>query len=174
MTMTFDVGPPKEFEPDWEELKIDALAKKILEQVPEEMIPTTLRAICNGYDACNKEMGSSKTIKFLGADNGEDQSYECTIRDTEDYDGNLDGALIEGSINLYNAGIEISANNVMFKSLPSSIAADLVGKPISTILDFPLFSGREIESIKRTDDAVLISLKREEPVLWNDAMEGWE
>ena len=102
-------------------------------------------------------------------------SIECTIRDTEDEHGNLDGALIEGTVDMYSAGVAVSANNVLFTGLPEAlIARGIEGRPITEIVDFPLFEGRIIETTKVTDNNLLASLKRRDPLLWQDVMEGWE
>ena len=177
MAMTYDIGPPKDIEPDWEETRIDAVAKRILDGLPDGLVPTVIRGICHAYQECNADLGSGscRPVKFLGADDGNGMSYECTIRDTEDEHGNLAGPLIEGSIDLYTTGIEISANSALLSGLPASMTAkDLRGTPITGLIDMPLFNGRMIEDVKTAGDNVLLSLARQEPLSWMENMEGWE
>ncbi len=177
MGMTYDIGPPKELEPDWELLKIDAVAKMLFDRIPDELVPSVIRGICLAYDRCNDQYGngSNAPIRILAADDGEGMSIECTIRDTEDEHGNLDGALIEGTVEMYSAGVMISANSVLFSGLPEAlIARGIEGRAITEIVDFPLFEGRVIETTKITENNLLASLGRREPLVWQDVMEGWE
>ena len=177
MELTYDIGPPKELEPDWELLKIDAVAKMLFDRVPDALVPSIIRGICLAYDRCNDHLGngSNEPVRVFAADDGKGMSIECTIRDTEDEHGNLDGALIEGTVDMYSAGVAVSANNVLFTGLPEAlIARGIEGRPITEIVDFPLFEGRIIETTKVTDNNLLASLTRRDPLLWQDVMEGWE
>lgn len=177
MELTYDIGPPKELEPDWELLKIDALAKMLLDRVPDAMVPSVIRGICLAYDRCSDMLGngSNEPVRFLAADDGKGMSIECTIRDTEDEHGNLDGALIEGTVDMYSAGVMISANGVLLTGLPEVLVTkEIKGRNISEIVDFPLFDGRIIEATKLTENNLLASMERHEPLMWKDIMEGWE
>ena len=177
MTMTYDIGPPKEAEPDWEEMQIDSVAKRILDQIPDGFVPTILRAMCHAYEQGSDitTNGSNEAVKFLGADDGKGMAFECTIRETEDEHGNVGAPLVEGTIDLYSAGIQISANNVLFTRLPASVMAkEMKGTPVTALVDFPLFDGRLIDNVKTIEDTMLAALERKEPMSWHDTMEGWE
>ena len=177
MELTYDIGPPKELEPDWDQLKIDAVAKMLFDRVPDALAPSIIRGICLAYDRCSDQLGnmSIDPVRIFGADDGKGMSIECTIRDTEDRHGNLDGALIEGTVDMYSAGVMISANSVLFTGLPEALVArGIEGRVITEIVDFPLFEGRLIETTKVTENNLLATLARREPLVWQDVMEGWE
>lgn len=176
MGMTYDIGPPKELEPDWDLLKIDSVAKMLFDRIPDALVPSVMRGICLAYDRCSDQYGNSSNapIRIFAADDGKGMSIECTIRDTEDEHGNLDGALIEGTVDMYSAGVMISANSVLLKSLPEALVTrGIEGRVITDIVDFPLFDGRIVETTKVTENNLLASLERREPLVWQDVMEGW-
>lgn len=173
MAMSYDIGLLKNAMPDWETLTIDALAKRILDDLPDGFMLTTVRNICAAYHKCEEE-SDCEPIQFLRADDGAGMTLECWIRDTKDEEGNFANPHIEGHVDLHEAGIEISANSVLLTALPASITArDLEGTPVSDLIEMRALEGRMIESVKTTENNVLLQLSRTAPLSWKDEMERW-
>lgn len=172
----FDFGPPKEDEPDWEEMEVDALAAWILKNVPEQQILTAVRAIVHTYAKSTEEWGSkSAPTTFLRGDiPNRNVRFECTIEETEDSSRNNDGPLIRGSIEFYENGIEIAANSLLITGAPASTMQGLKrGAPLSKIIDVDVLKGRTIEDVKETDGIYLVSLNHMPTEKWSSLFPDW-
>ena len=172
----FDFGPPKDEEPDWEELKVDSTAAWILKQIPETLILTAVRAIVHSYAKSTEEWGSkSLPTTFLGGDIPSHKArFECTVHETEDSSRNNDGALIQDSIEFYEHGIEIGANSLLVTGPPAALMQGLErGSALSQINDIDILKERTIDDIKETDGVYLISLNRLPKEKWITLFPDW-
>lgn len=172
----FDFGPPKEDEPDWEELQVDSMAAWILKRVPENHVLTAVRAIVHSYAKSTEEWGSkSMPTTFLRGDIPSlNARFECTVEETEDSSRNNDGPLIRGSIEFYERGVEIAANSLLLTGAPAATMQGLErGSPLSQIIDIDMLKERTIDDIKEADGVFLVSLNPLPPAKWISLFPDW-
>lgn len=156
----FDFGPPKDAEPDWETTEVDLLAEWIIRQIPEEMLMSMQRGICNSYQQCVENGGM--TITCMRAYDGENITIECQIESIEHESGNFDKTVVKGMMHFHKENMILETNMIQMDDIPESIINSIKeGSLLSDIVDIKTHQNREILSVRKRamDKGIIINLK---------------
>lgn len=156
----FDFGLPKDVEPDWETAEVDLLAEWIISQIPEEMLMSMQRGICNSYQQCIEACGVP--IACMRAYDGENLTIECRIESIEHESGSFDKAVVTGKMHFHKENMIVQANMIQMDDIPDCVINSInEGTLLSDIIGIKTHQNREIISVKKRkmNKGIIINLK---------------
>ena len=180
MAWKYVFGIDKVESPEFEEVKIDEIAAWIMRQIDDSQSATAYKTMCNAYSqASQDEDWSSKeprAFTFLQATNAENVRVNCSIEVGINEDGDHEGAVIRGVVEVYSKGLDITANLVTLETqyIPETVRETIKeGVMVDKIINTPVIRGRKIEI---EQDCYKIHLNPVEPKPWYEEMTeeyGW-
>jgi len=156
----FDFGPPKDEEPDWETAEVDILAEWIISQIPNDMLMSMQRGICNSYKQCVEN--GSYPVTCMRAYDGKNITIECQVESIEHESGDFNKTVVTGMMRFHKENIIVEADMIQMDDIPDCVINSIKeGSLLSDIIDIKTHQDREILSVRKRamDKGITIKLK---------------